>query len=55
MRNKKIHDPNIKFEENKRNKIESLTNKLLRQDEKFQKLKEKKIEGGFFKYFENGN
>lgn len=54
MRNK-IHDPNIEFERRKNKKIESLANKLLKNDEKTQKLKEKKIEGGFFKLFENGN
>ena len=54
MRNK-IHDPNIEFEKAKNKKLESLTNKILRNDEKFQKLKEKEIKGGFFKFFENGN
>jgi len=52
----KDHDRIVnKFEQAKQKQLEKLATKMLKQDEKARKLKEKKIESGFFKLFENGN
>jgi hypothetical protein len=52
----KNHDRIVnEFEQAKQKQLEKLATKLLKQDEKARKLKEKKIESGFFKLFENGS
>ncbi len=53
----KDHDRIINgFDEAKRRQLEKLATKLLKQDERARKLKDKKVERGFFKFFEeDGN
>jgi hypothetical protein len=52
----KDHDHIVnKFTEAKQRQLEKLATKLLKQDEKARKLKEKKIKGDFFKFLEDGD
>ena len=45
-----------KFDEAKHAQLERLATKMLKQDDKFKKLKEKNLdESGIFKLFENGD
>jgi hypothetical protein len=52
----KDHDRIVsKFDEAKQRQLEKIATKLLKQDERSRKLREKNIERGFFKFFEDGD
>lgn len=52
----KDHDHIItKFDEAKQKQLERLATKLLKRDEKVRKLREKRSDHGFLKFFEDGD